>query len=140
MNSYATTDDVIAYRGALTTDELERMQTILPTCSAELRMIAKRQGKDLDQMLVDNEDLALLVTKGVVDASINYLYSTTNKEPIMSQFSQSAGGYSISGTLSNPGGAFYFPKKFLRDIGLASQKTGIIEVFDYDMCNKRSNN
>ena len=102
-------------------------------------MIAKRQGKDLDQMLVDNEDLALLVTKGVVDASINYLYSTTNKEPIMSQFSQSAGGYSISGTLSNPGGAFYFPKKFLRDIGLASQKTGIIEVFDYDMCNKRSN-
>lgn len=130
MNSYATTDDVIALRGSLSASELERMPKILESCSAELRLIAKRQNKNLDEMVSTDEDIALAVTKGVVDASFNYYCSTESKEPVMTQFSQSAGGYSVSGTLANAGGAFYFPKKFLRDIGLAVQKVGIIEVFD----------
>lgn len=134
MNSYATVDDVIAYRGALTPDGVERLGVILPACSAELRLVARRMGKDLDEMILD-EDIALAVKKGVVDASVNYYNSTESKDPIMSQFSQAAGGYSISGTLTNPGGSFYFPKKFLKDIGLANQKVGTIEVFDYGFCN-----
>jgi hypothetical protein len=138
MNSYATTTDVIAYRGSLSADEMERMDLILETCSAELRAIAKKSGKNLDEMIDDNEDLILMVKKGVVDASVNYLNSTISRDPIMSQYSQAAGGYSISGTLVNPGGAFYFPKKFLRDIGLAVQKIGTIEVFDYGICNNRT--
>ena len=131
MISYATTTDVIAYKGAISADMMERMDKILETCSAELRLIAKRQGKDLDQMIADDEDIAVAVTKGVVDSSVNYYYASENKEPIMTQFSQAAGGYSFSGTLANAGGAFYFPKKFLRDIGLSTQKVGTIEVFDY---------
>jgi len=132
MISYATTTDVIAYKGAITADMTSRLPKILESCSAELRLIAKRQGKDLDAMITADEDISALVTKGVVDASCNYYFSSENKEPIMSQFTQSAGGYSISGTLANVGGAFYFPKKFLRDIGLGTQKVGVIEVFDYD--------
>lgn len=131
MNSYATTDDVIAYKGAISADMLTRMPKLIEACSAELRLIAKRQGKDLDQMVADDEDIACAVTKGVVDSSVNYYYQSENKEPIMTQFSQAAGGYSFSGTLANAGGAFYFPKKFLRDIGLSSQIVGTIEVFDY---------
>lgn len=133
MNNYATVDDVIAYRGALTPDAVERLGVILPACSAELRLVAKRMGKDLDVM-VEDEDVAILVKKGVVDASVNYYNSTESKDPIMSQFSQAAGGYSISGTLLNPGGSFYFPKKFLKDIGLSNQTVGTIEVFDYGVC------
>lgn len=135
MNSYATIDDVIAYRGALSTAAIERMPTILESCSAELRLIAKRQGRDLDEMILADEDIGLIVKKGVCDASANYFNSTESKDPIMTQFSQAAGGYSISGTLANPGGAFFFPKKFLRDIGLGSQQVGTIEVFDYDFSN-----
>lgn len=131
MNSYATTDDVIAYKGAQTATALERLPVILESCSAELRLIAKRLGKNLDEMIADDEDIAIAVKKGVVDASVNYFYSSENKEPIMTQFSQAAGGYSFSGTLANAGGAFYFPKKFLRDIGLGTQRIGTIEVFDY---------
>ena len=131
MISYATTTDVIAYKGAISAGMMERMDKILETCSAELRLIAKRQGKDLDQMIADDEDIAVAVTKGVVDSSVNYYYASENREPIMTQFSQAAGGYSFSGTLANAGGAFYFPKKFLRDIGLSTQKIGTIEVFDY---------
>lgn len=131
MNSYATTDDVIAYKGALPATTIERLPIILESCSAEIRLIAKRLGKNLDEMIADDEDIALAVKKGVVDASMNYFYSSESKEPIMTQFSQSAGGYSVSGTLANAGGAFYFPKKFLRDIGLGAQKIGTIEVFDY---------
>lgn len=130
MNSYANTDDVIAFKGPQQAEVLERLENILPACSAELRLVAKRQGKNLDEMIENDDDVAYIVTKGVVDASMNYYYSSKNNEPIMSQFSQAAGGYSISGTLANPGGAFYFPKKFLKDIGLGCQKVGLIEVFD----------
>lgn len=131
MISYATTDDVIAYKGSITADMTTRLPKILEACSAELRLIAKKQNKDLDEMIAADDDISIAVTKGVVDASCNYYYSSENKEPIMTQFSQAAGGYSISGTLANAGGAFYFPKKFLRDIGLATQKVSTIEVFDY---------
>lgn len=132
MNSYATVDDVIAYRGSLSASAIERLPAILEACSAELRLIAKNHGKDLDQMIADNDDVGLLVKKGVCDASANYYNSTESKDPIMSQFSQAAGGYSISGTIANPGGAFFFPKKFLRDIGLGAQQVGTIEVFCHD--------
>lgn len=137
MISYATTTDVIAYRGPQSADTLERLTTILEACSAQLRLIAKNHGKNLDEMVNNDEDIALAVKKGVCDASVNYLNSTESNDPIMSQFSQSAGGYSISGTLTNVGGAFYFPKKFLKDIGLGSQYVGSIEVFDYDIQNQR---
>lgn len=140
MNSYATTDDVIAFRGSLTADQMERLNTILPACSAELRTIARNKGKDLDAMIADNEDIGLLVKKGVIDASMNYYNAVQSKDPIMSQFSQAAGGYSLSGTIANPGGAFYFPKRFLSDIGLASQKVGTIEVFNYGITNQGTNN
>lgn len=135
MTSYATLTDVIAYRGAISADATSRLPEIIKSCSAELRLIAKRQGKDLDEMIDDDEDIEIVVKKGVVDASINYYNSTESNDPIMSQFSQSAGGYSISGTLSSPGGAFYFPKKFLKDIGLSNQIIGVIEVFDNGVSN-----
>lgn len=131
MNSYATTDDVIAYKGSISAEMLERLPKILESCSAELRLIAKRQNKNLDEMIADDEDIAIAVTKGVVDSSVNYYNASESNEPIMTQFSQAAGGYSFSGTLANAGNAFYFPKKFLRDIGLYSQKVSTIEVFDY---------
>ena len=137
MTSYATTNDVIEYKGAISADMVTRLPKILETCSAELRLIAKRQGKNLDEMIAEDEDIGAAVTKGVVDASVNYYHASENNEPIMSQFSQAAGGYSFSGTLANAGGAFYFPKKFLRDIGLATQKVGTIEVFDYEFNDKR---
>lgn len=130
MNSYATTSDIILYRGPMSADAITKMEEILKACSAELRLIAKRQGKNLDDMIKEDEDVAILVKKGVIDASVNYYYSCENKDPIMSQFSQAAGGYSISGTLLNPGGAFYFPKRFLRDIGLSSQSVGSMEIFN----------
>lgn len=137
MSSYATTDDVIALKGALPASTIERLPVILESCSAELRLVAKRMGKNLDDMIEADEDIAIAVKKGVVDASVNYFYSSENKEPIMTQISQAAGGYSFSGTLANAGGAFYFPKKFLRDIGLGTQKIGVIEVFDYGFNDKR---
>lgn len=131
-DTYATTDDVIALKGSLTADEIARLSTILPICSAELRLVAKRQSKNLDEMIEEDGDVLIAVKKLVIDASLNYYYQSENKEPVLTQFSQSAGGYSVSGTISNPGGSFYFPKKALKDIGLGSQRVGTIEVFDYE--------
>lgn len=137
MISYATVSDVIAYRGPLSADATSRLGVILETCSAELRLIAKRQSKDLDEIIDADEDIAIAVKKGVIDASVNYYNSTLdNGEPLMSQISQAAGGYSFSGTLANPGGAFYFPKKFLKDIGLGLQTVGKMEIFDYEKFNQ----
>lgn len=130
MTSYATVTDVITFRGAISADAASRLPEIIKACSSELRLVARNQGKDLDDMVDEDEDIAEAVKKGVVDASIYYYNSTESKDPIMTQFTQAAGGYSFSGTLTNPGGAFFFPRKLLRDLGLASQIVGTIEVFD----------
>ena len=136
MITYATTADVIAYKGSISADAIIQLGTILEACSAELRLVAKRQGKDLNKLIEDDEDVAIAVKKGVIDASINYYNANQNNDPLMSQFSQAAGGYSISGTLVNAGNAFYFPKRFLRDIGLATQKVGTMEIFDYEFAQR----
>ena len=54
--------------------------------------------------------------------------STTN-EP-MTQFSQSALGYSMSGTYLVPGGGLFIKKSELSRLGLRKQKIGTIEMYD----------
>ena len=132
--NYATTSDVIKYRpGLLEALAVEHLvEDIIPTCSAALRVYAKQTGIDLDSLVEADEDIRLLTAKAVVDASINYMNATESNEPLMSQFTQSVGGYSVSGSYANIGQGFYFPKQALRTIGIMRQKVSAVEVFDYD--------
>lgn len=132
MLIYADTDDVIKYRGPQPASVLSMLGAHLEGCSARLRLFAKNSGIDLDELYTNDEDLKIVITERVVDSVMSKLSSNSGNEPLMSQFSQAAGGYSVSGTFVNIGGDYYFPKAFLRDIGITRQKIGTIEVFDYE--------
>lgn len=132
MKIYATTDDVIAYRGALDADTLGRLEPVLRTVSAQFRVEASHYGKDLDSMIEESEDLEEVTKVLVIDATLNYINSTATNDAPLSQFSQAAGGYSISGTYFNPGGGLYSKKNWLKLLGVSRQKVGTLEVFSFD--------
>lgn len=49
MNVYATTDDMTMLWRAMTPEETQRAEALLPIVSASLRTEAKKVGKNLDE-------------------------------------------------------------------------------------------
>lgn len=134
MASYATTQDVIALYRPLTPEETERVAVLLPIVIDSLRQEAHNVGKDLDQMVVDGELSASVVKSVAVDVVARTLMTPTDGAP-MTQMSQSALGYSISGTYLVPGGGLFVKKSELARLGLRRQRIGVIELYDGDHSN-----
>lgn len=133
MSSYATISDVTALYRALTAAEQARAEALLPVVSDSLRNEARKVGRDLDLMIASDESGALRnVAKSVtVDVLARVLMTSTNAEP-MSQMSQSALGYSVSGTYLVPGGGLFIKKSELARLGLRRQRYGVMEFYDDD--------
>lgn len=131
MSDFATIQDIIDLWRAMTTQEQERAEKLLPIVSDSLREEAKKVGKDLDTMV--KEDSALLnVAKSVtVDVVARTLMTSTNSEP-MTQTSESALGYSVSGTYLVPGGGLFIKKSELARLGLRRQRYGVIDFYGND--------
>lgn len=134
MASYATTQDVIALYRPLTPEETERVAVLLPIVIDSLRQEAHNVGKDLDQMVVDGELSASVVKSVAVDVVARTLMTPTDGAP-MTQMSQSALGYSVSGTYLVPGGGLFVKKSELARLGLRRQRIGVIELYDGDHSN-----
>lgn len=129
MSDYATSSDVIALWRALTTDELAMVNTLLPLISNCLRYEAIKVGKDLDEMIADDAELADVAKSVVVDVVKRYINDNSSDSISMSQMSQSAGGYSVSGTFLVPGGGLFIKKSELSRLGLRRQRYGVIEFY-----------
>lgn len=131
MSDFATIQDIIDLWRAMTPQEQERAEKLLPIVSDSLREEAKKVGKDLDIMV--EEDSALLnVAKSVtVDVVARTLMTSTNSEP-MTQTSESALGYSVSGTYLVPGGGLFIKKSELARLGLRRQRYGVIDFYVND--------
>lgn len=131
MSDFATIQDIIDLWRAMTPQEQERAEKLLPIVSDSLREEAKKVGKDLDTMV--EEDSALLnVAKSVtVDVVARTLMTSTNSEP-MTQTSESALGYSVSGTYLVPGGGLFIKKSELARLGLRRQRYGVIDFYGND--------
>lgn len=131
MSDFATVQDIIDLWRTMTPQEQERAEKLLPIVSDSLREEAKKVGKDLDTMV--KEDSALLnVTKSVtVDVVARTLMTSTNSEP-MTQTSESALGYSVSGTYLVPGGGLFIKKSELARLGLRRQRYGVIDFYGND--------
>lgn len=134
MASYATTQDVIALYRPLTPEETERVAVLLPIVIDSLRQEAHNVGKDLDQMVVDGDLSASVVKSVAVDVVARTLMTPTDGAP-MTQMSQSALGYSVSGTYLVPGGGLFVKKSELARLGLRRQRIGVIELYDGDHSN-----
>lgn len=131
--SYATVADVEALWRPLTASEYERTEALLPIVSDSLRQEAKNIGRDLDQMIADGDVLTSVVKSVTVDVVARALMTPTNEAP-MSQMSQSALGYSVSGTFLVPGGGLFIKKSELARLGLRRQRIGVIELYERHAC------
>lgn len=128
MANYATLDDLTALWRAMTPEESKRAAHLLDIVSASLRVEAGKVGKDLDAMVAKSADLAAVAKSVTVDVVARTLMTSTNQEP-MTQTTESAGGYSASGTFLIPGGGLFIKKSELARLGLRRQRYGGIALY-----------
>lgn len=134
--NYASVGDVITLWRSLTEDEITRVEALLPIVSDELRNQARMVGRDLDAMLTEVPYLANVAKEVTVSVISRILRQSTSGE-VMTQYSQSALGYSVSGTYAIPGGGIgnaVMPSD-LKRLGLKRPRIGIIDF--YDPANRR---
>lgn len=131
MADFATVQDVIDLWRPLSAEEIERVTNLLPVISDLLRNAALRVGKNMDEMV--GFSVYATVAKAVtVDIVSRVMRQSTTGEP-MSQESQSALGYSWSGTFAIPGGGIggAIMHNDLKRLGLLRQTYGGIELYDH---------
>ena len=128
MADFATVNDVITIFRPLSTEETAKATNLLPVVSDRLRFEAHKVGKDLDLMMVEDPALVNVAKCVVVDIVARCLMTPTSGAP-MSQMSESALGYSVSGTFLNPGGGLFIKKTELAALGLRRQKIGVISLW-----------
>lgn len=127
---YATAEQVAALWRPLSPAELERVNELLPIVSDALRQEAANLDRDLDDMIANGKVLETVVRSVTVDVVARALMTPTDDAP-MSQFSQSALGYTVSGTFLVPGGGLFIKDAELARLGLRRQRIGVI-----DLCSK----
>ncbi|OLU40459.1 Gp19/Gp15/Gp42 family protein [Ileibacterium valens] len=126
-----TLEDLKILFRPLTQAEELKADRLIDTVYEILQQEAKRVGKDL-QTMIDQGDLSLRVLQSVIaDIVGRTLMTATNQEPV-SQFTQSALGYSVSGTYLVPGGGIYVKKSELARLGLRRQRVGVMDVYGLD--------
>ena len=130
MDPFATVDDVTTLWRALTADEQEKVSSLLPTVSDSLRQKAKDVGKDLDQMISSGDLMENGVKSVVVDIIARYLDQLSSEHSsTVSQETQSALGYSWTGTYVNTGGGLSILDKDLKRLGLKRQRYGMVDLY-----------
>ena len=83
-------------------------------------------------MVSDSTVLASVAKSVTVDVVARTLMTSTDQEP-MTQGSESALGYSVSGTYLVPGGGLFIKKAELARLGLRRQQMGVIDLCpDYE--------
>ena len=131
MSSFATLKDVALLWRPLAESEEKRAEALLSVVSDSLRVEATKVGKDLDVMVLTTPALASVAKSVTVDVVARALMTSTNQEPL-SQFSQTAGPYTASGTYLVPGGGLFIKKSELARLGLRRQRIGVIEPYATD--------
>lgn len=128
MADFATLLDVIEItQKEFTSEEQARITALLSIVSDRLRIYADNVGKDLDAMVEVNATLANVARSVTVDVVMRYLQTPTEGAP-MSQFSEAALGYSVSGTFLVPGGGVFIKNAELKQLGLLRPKYGFIDL------------
>ena len=128
MADFATIADITSLWRTLTSDEETRATALLAVVSDSLREEAKKVGKDLDALVADSPTYANVVKSVTVDVVARTLLTSTENEP-MTQTSESALGYSWSGSYLVPGGGLFIKNSELARLGLRKQRYGVIDFY-----------
>lgn len=130
LEPFATTNDISAIWRKLKEDEVTRAEKLLELVSDSLRMEANKVGKNLDETIKAKPYFLNVVKSVTVDVVARTLMTSTDSEPL-SQESQSALGYTWSGTYLVPGGGLFIKNSELARLGLKGQRRRAV-----DMCGK----
>lgn len=128
MSDFATVDDLITLWRPLKSSESERAEALLKVVSDSLREEAKKVNKDLDGMIAESPSFLTVVKSVVVDVVARTLMTSTDQEP-MTQYSEGALGYSVSGSYLVPGGGLFIKNTELSRLGLKRQRYGVIDFY-----------
>ena len=131
MSAFATIDDLTLIWGPLKTGETTRATELLDVVSDSLRAHAFQCGRDLDLMISEEPSLASVAKSVTCKVVGRTLRINTDGEP-MTQLSQSAGGYTISGSPLVPGGGILIRKSELKELGITRQKYGVFDPYGID--------
>lgn len=126
--AFATLDDIIKLFRTLTMEESERAKALLPIVSNSLRVEAKKVNRNLDEMAKD-ETYASVLKSVTVDVVARTLMTSTNSEPMI-QSSESALGFSSSGTYLVPGGGLFIKNTELARLGLKRPRWGMLDIYN----------
>lgn len=128
MTAFATIDDITKLWRPMTVEEQNRAFALLEVVSASLRAEADKVGKDLDKMISASTAYAEVARSVTVDVVARTLMTATDQEP-MTQFTQTAGPYSASGTYLVPGGGLFIKRSELARLGLRRQRMGVFDPY-----------
>ncbi|EEI82884.1 phage Gp19/Gp15/Gp42 family protein [Anaerococcus tetradius] len=128
MTTYVSVDDVISLWRPLNAEEVDRVKNLIPVIENTLRIEADRVGKDIDVLSEDSEAYKSVLKSVIVDVVARTLMTSTDSEP-MTQTSESALGYTWSGTFLVPGGGLFIKKSELARLGLRRQRYGVIDIY-----------
>lgn len=122
---FATVDDIQTLWRPLTAEEQSRAEALLPLVSDEIRVLGKNVGKDIDEAIELDPTYGSVVKIVTVDVVSRILRQSTQGDA-MTQESQSALGYSWSGSYAVPGGgiANAIMINDLKKLGLLKQQIG----------------
>lgn len=130
LEPFATIEDLKTLWRPLKPDETTRAASLLEVVSDSLREEALKVGKDLDVMLIERPSFIAVVKSVTVDVVARTLMTSTDQEP-MTQYSQGALGYTVSGSYLVPGGGLFIKNSELSRLGLRRQRYGVIEPYEY---------
>lgn len=131
MTSYASIADLSDLWRDLKSSETERAEKLLEIVSDSLRYEATKVGKNLDEMIAENPALATVAKSVTIDVTARALMTSTDTEPL-TQISQSALGYAVTGTYLVPGGGLFIKKSEFARLGLKRQKVGVMDIYGID--------
>lgn len=128
LEPFANIDDLENLWRKVEDYEKKRASELLKNVSHILRIEGQKVNKDLDELVKSDESYFYLVKSVVVDVVARTLMTSTNKEP-MTQFSESALGYTVSGSFLVPGGGLFIKESELKRLGFKKQRYGVIDFY-----------
>ena len=131
MDIYASVEDYEkVYNTALNNDQHKRLLMLIELASSLLREEANKRNMNLSAVISSSDDKAN-VAKMVVLACVHRVMSKDDDQDMpLEQFSQSALGYTFSGTYVNPGDDLYCLRNELKRMGIIKQRYGAMEIYE----------
>lgn len=130
--SFVTLSELIDLSGAsYTAEQQARAEALLPLVSDLIRSEGNKCGVDVDERIEDDSAYASVVKLVTCDVVARAMRQSTTGDAY-SQESQSALGYSWSGTYAVPGGgvAMSLMNNERKLLGFRRQRYGVMELWD----------